>query len=357
MCMSYPFGYCPENEVSHVTTTMRTKEGCEEFCIRNGAANLMNNIKQNTGAANVFNVKEAVVKPILSERAPSLVLLPSKEIPSNLQLPKKQLAFELPTVATTYPSKPEPDYLCERQPYRRLCSKTVPSQFTFRWYYVNGVCLAYPFGFCLRYNNSNDAMTLRSKEACEHLCSSQKPRVPPVTPIYEFVSTVSDFPTLPLWTTDNSTSIILEPNKMMKHLPLGTTSSTTAVAAGITEVTPDTRLITDDVMLKETTLLVGNSSILPFLLDIMDNETDDTMDDELTSLIDNFINGSLPDQKMMHSVSNFTLVDEKIRDMISEWVNTTIMESVSFMKLTGNKSKLYCCHSLTAGLLRKFFYY
>lgn len=63
-CMSYPYGYCPENEVSHVTSTMRTRKACEELCIKNGSS----------------LESQTIIKPSISELVETIPLTQSKKI-------------------------------------------------------------------------------------------------------------------------------------------------------------------------------------------------------------------------------------------------------------------------------------
>ncbi|CAD6189711.1 unnamed protein product [Caenorhabditis auriculariae] len=57
--------------------------------------------------------------------------------------------------------------VCGKTPYKLRCQTGLPSQFVYRWEFVNGVCQSFPYGYCWKEKNIAHP---RTKEECELYC-------------------------------------------------------------------------------------------------------------------------------------------------------------------------------------------
>lgn len=199
------------------------------------------------------------------------------------------------------------------------CARNAQSQFTFRWFYENGTCSAYPYGFCVESQNSETMLiTLKSKEACEIICRPPGQLFIRPTPIYEFVTKLYEFPKLPFWPynsngTDEesvSSQSFINPSFESSSTVLETynpsTSSlqtfNTPVATTIVATTKTVRTeVNQEMTSKERSPLLKNdmteyesSELVTKILELVKDNTDiDNINETLiTTLLNNFMSSS-----------------------------------------------------------------
>jgi len=162
MCCSYPWGYCPGDEISK-ETSIRTKAACEAVCVRgepSGVAKGGGPIGgQGAGGAG---------QPGATPGAGT----PGAGTP-GAGTPGSQGGGGTPGTAAPVQKS------CARLPYKSQCQITQSvAQFTLRWYVRDNMCCSYPWGYCPGDEIVKEA-AIRTKEECEQTCLG-KPGTPSV---------------------------------------------------------------------------------------------------------------------------------------------------------------------------------
>uniref|UniRef100_A0A915IR98 Uncharacterized protein n=1 Tax=Romanomermis culicivorax TaxID=13658 RepID=A0A915IR98_ROMCU len=61
-------------------------------------------------------------------------------------------------------------YTCDKLPYKDQCATGRSSQFTLRWFVMNGMCCSYPYSYCTDDDDTLTSAAIRTKRACEEIC-------------------------------------------------------------------------------------------------------------------------------------------------------------------------------------------
>ncbi|KAL3112967.1 hypothetical protein niasHT_013432 [Heterodera trifolii] len=208
VCVSYPWGYCAGKPVAS-DPTIRTREECEMLCsadrLDNGNKKLRfwEERKRSDGSGTERNNAEG------SENGASHLDLTKADetleaVPSGLAEGKSGESFrgegeEMPFAISSGAQNAEEsahetnptassaefsDFLLNDQrrhpkkrclkvsPFRSMCPDGMPSQFTLRWHFRDGVCFAYPYGYC----HGESVMTedpIKTEKECLKICTTR----------------------------------------------------------------------------------------------------------------------------------------------------------------------------------------